>query len=89
MIYVVIYALVSVLVFGYLGFWVAVECGRGRIEGFVLGALFGPLGVIIVGLLPKFPYEKMIEDARNSPNSQSSADVYRDLKAVEEWHRTH
>ena len=36
MAYLIGYFLVSLIVFGYLGFWVAVECGRGGIEGFVL-----------------------------------------------------
>lgn len=40
------------LVFGLLGRWVADQCGRRGSEGFVLGFLFGPVGVIIEALLP-------------------------------------
>jgi hypothetical protein len=39
--------------FGALGWYVAIQCGRSEIEGLVLGVLFGPLGALVVGLLPK------------------------------------
>lgn len=41
--------------FSALASWVAIQCGRSVVEGFVLGLLFGPLGVIVESLLPKFP----------------------------------
>ena len=40
------------LLFALLGAWVAGIKGRGGTEGCLLGALFGPLGVIIEALLP-------------------------------------
>jgi hypothetical protein len=42
-----------VAMFGYLGQWVAHECGRNEREGFWLGILFGPLGLILEALLPR------------------------------------
>ena len=76
-------ALVSAGIFGWLGSWVARQCGREPIEGAILGVFFGPFGVIVEGLLPKFPYEKQIRD------SSPPADVVRDEKVIREWHRTH
>jgi hypothetical protein len=38
--------------FAGLGYWVADQKGRSTTEGAVLGFLFGPLGVLIVALLP-------------------------------------
>ena len=59
----VVAVLVQLFVFGYFGFWVAGQCGRNPLEGYILGALFGPIGVIVEALLPKFPYEKHVRDA--------------------------
>jgi hypothetical protein len=42
----------SAVVFGSLGIYVAAQKGRSPGEGFVLGAIFGPLGCLIVALLP-------------------------------------
>lgn len=46
-----IIAVVAVLM-GLLGAWVASQKGRPAAEGLLLGAVFGPLGVIIEALLP-------------------------------------
>lgn len=46
-------------VFGYLGSWVAEQCGRDTVEGLVLGALFGVFGVLIEALLPHHPRDRM------------------------------
>jgi len=35
-----------------LGAWVAAQKARGAAEGFLLGLLFGPFGVLIEALLP-------------------------------------
>jgi hypothetical protein len=43
------------VLFACLGIYVAEQCGRKSSEGFLLGLMFGPLGVVIVGLLPKPP----------------------------------
>lgn len=43
---------VGFVVFGMLGRHVAVQKHRGVAEGFWLGGLFGPLGVLVVALLP-------------------------------------
>lgn len=39
-------------IFAGLGYYVAGQRGRPEVEGVVLGFLFGPLGVLIVLLLP-------------------------------------
>jgi hypothetical protein len=38
--------------FGGLGYYVAAQKGRPEAEGLLLGFLFGPLGVLLVALLP-------------------------------------
>ncbi len=38
--------------FGGLASYVAYERRRSELEGFFLGFVFGPLGVIVIGLLP-------------------------------------
>ncbi len=43
---------VMMFVFGMLGLWTASQKRRSTTEGFVLGAFFGPLGVVLEGLLP-------------------------------------
>jgi hypothetical protein len=50
-----LYAVVWLVLFGSLGYWVAHQCGRNPDEGMILGFLFGPIGVLVEGLLPKFP----------------------------------
>jgi hypothetical protein len=45
-------ALISWLVFGVFGVWVACEKGRNELEGLFLGLFFGPFGVLIEALLP-------------------------------------
>jgi hypothetical protein len=46
------------LVCGLLGRWVAFQCGRETSEGFWLGFLFGPLGVVLEALLPHREYDE-------------------------------
>lgn len=43
---------VMALICGVLGRFVATQKGRPSTEGFMLGLLFGPFGVLIEGLLP-------------------------------------
>jgi hypothetical protein len=51
-----LYALLVLwLIFAGLGYYVAVQKGRPEAEGLVLGFLFGPLGCLIVALLPSGP----------------------------------
>lgn len=45
-------ALAGILLWGPLGAWVASQKRRALGEGFVLGAVFGPFGVLIEALLP-------------------------------------
>jgi hypothetical protein len=43
------------LVFGFLCSWIAGRRGRSRVQGFVLGFLFGPVGIIVELVLPRVP----------------------------------
>ncbi len=47
-----IFLVVSAAVFGGFGAWIAAQKRRGIFEGFVLGLLFGPLGVLVEAMLP-------------------------------------
>jgi hypothetical protein len=42
----------GLILWGPLGSWVAAQKGRGGMEGFLLGAVFGPFGVLVEALLP-------------------------------------
>lgn len=44
--------LVSALLFGGLGLYIASQKHRSLAEGWILGAMFGPVGCIIAALLP-------------------------------------
>jgi hypothetical protein len=48
-------AVISAVVFGIFGRWVAGQRSRSRTEGMWLGILFGPLGVLVEALLPSNP----------------------------------
>lgn len=45
--------LASAAIFGLFGAWIATQRDRPGGEGFILGAIFGPLGVIVEVLLPQ------------------------------------
>lgn len=45
--------LIVASVFAVFGSWVSGQCGRRQGEGFLLGLLFGPVGVIVSALLPR------------------------------------
>ena len=49
---IVLIGLIFMVVWASLGIWIAEQKGRGQGEGMILGALLGPLGVIIEALLP-------------------------------------
>jgi hypothetical protein len=58
-------ALVSVwLAFGVAGYYVAGQKRRSTAEGFWMGVLFGPLGVLIEALLPTITPEKPVRKSR-------------------------
>jgi hypothetical protein len=40
------------IVFGFFGAWISGEKGRDRNQGMAIGFLFGPLGCLILALLP-------------------------------------
>ncbi len=40
-------------ILGAIGTWVANQCGRGNREGFWLGFILGPFGLILVAMLPR------------------------------------
>jgi hypothetical protein len=39
------------LIFAAVGYWTALQCGHSVREGAILGALLGPLGVILIPML--------------------------------------
>ena len=43
---------VFICVFAGLGSWITSQKRRSAVEGFIVGGLFGPLGCLIVALLP-------------------------------------
>ena len=47
--------IVGLIILGILGAWVSAQKNRDGLEGFLLGCLFGPLGVLIAALLPTLP----------------------------------
>jgi hypothetical protein len=53
MLYVVAWLCAWVVLFGGLGLYVALQCGRAALEGVLLGALLGPVGVFLVAVLPR------------------------------------
>ena len=60
-------AILSSVIMGFLGSYVAIEKNRSGTEGFLLGLLFSLIGVIIVALLPtkEKPKEIVISDEEN------------------------
>ncbi|AGA28609.1 hypothetical protein [Singulisphaera acidiphila] len=59
----------GIALFGGFGSWVASQKGRQPVEGMMLGAVFGPLGVLIEALLPQGP-------GRNRPSKSSRSDFW-------------
>jgi uncharacterized membrane protein YeaQ/YmgE (transglycosylase-associated protein family) len=49
---IVLLVMLEIVIFGSLAGWIGQQKGRRPEEGMLLGALFGPLGVIVVALLP-------------------------------------
>jgi hypothetical protein len=52
----VMYVVVWAVVFGCFGWYVAAQGRRDWLEGFFLGAIFGPFGVIVTALLLLNPH---------------------------------
>ncbi len=50
--------LIAWFAFGCFASWVASQKERSLLEGFILGALFGPLGVLVEALLPSQRIER-------------------------------
>jgi hypothetical protein len=55
-----------VFVFGALGSWIAMQKNRDNSEGFALGCIFGPLGVLIEALLPTLSDHSSQKDSDHS-----------------------
>src|ERR1022692_465029 len=47
-----VFAILYLVICGHLGAHVAIEKGRGWVEGAVFGVLLGPLGAIVMALMP-------------------------------------
>ena len=60
-----VFFVTTVVVFGFsiLGGWLAREKNRDATEGYALGFLFGPFGVLIEALLPTFTTEQAAQRA--------------------------
>jgi hypothetical protein len=65
--------LIFAFVFGSLGNWIACQKNRDGGEGFLLGCLFGPLGVIIEAVLPTISNEAIAAAER----AQAQEDAWR------------
>jgi hypothetical protein len=66
---------ISAIVFGLLGRYIAKQKNRSGAEGFWLGLLFSALGIIIVALLPnreKFSTENRFENQYNDDDMRKS-----------------
>jgi alpha/beta superfamily hydrolase len=50
---VVVGLLAWLIAFGFLGRYVSQQCGRSTTEGIFLGCIFGPLGAILVAIMPR------------------------------------
>ena len=70
-----------VVVFAMLGAYVASQCGRSVGEGVLLGALIGPVGVIIVALLPRPVRRQPIRRLVECTEPESTADD----EVIQEW----
>src|SRR3974377_1465552 len=79
------------LVFGGLGGWIADQKSRDAGEGACLGFVFGPLGVLIEGLLPQgqpkpmqlATEEQRVEWARVERDAAIAQQAREEAKAVE------
>jgi hypothetical protein len=49
----IIAVVVGAIGFGFFGLWVSIQKCRSPVEGFVIGLLFGPLGVVVEAILPQ------------------------------------
>lgn len=50
--------------FGLLGLWVSTQKHRNPFEGFILGFVFGPLGVLIAALVPSVSPDELRRQAQ-------------------------
>ncbi len=69
-----------VLVYAVLGSWIAVQNGRRKVEGGVLGFLLGPFGVLVEAILPS----RRVPERPRGPHSLSDADLVRRFPAIAE-----
>ena len=63
--------LITAIVFGLLGRYIAKQKNRSGAEGFWLGVLFSALGVIIVALLPNKEINSTTDKLDVRPNYES------------------
>ena len=68
------------LVYTILGCWIAVQNGRRKVEGGVLGLLLGPLGVVVEAFLPS----RRASERHRGPHLLSDADLLRKYPAIAE-----
>lgn len=71
--------LLGVFVWGPLGMWVAIQKAREAGEGYLLGLIFGPFGILIEAMLPvgtaaKPPRERLESWPATSPRTAAEDD---------------
>ena len=70
---------------GGLAAWIAGQKNRPRMEGFLLGSLFGPLGVLVEALLPSLreserPRVPVAREAESEHLSSAIHEVQRQIR---------
>lgn len=65
---------IGAVIMAIFGAWVAAQKNRGASEGFLLGLIFGPLGVVIEALLPTLSSTAKTASAR-APGGKTAMSV--------------
>lgn len=76
-------AFMVALAFGFFGAWICGEKGRDRNPGMIIGFLFGPLGCLILALLPA--KEKTPARTRRTARRAAWEDETDDFRVPEAW----
>jgi drug/metabolite transporter (DMT)-like permease len=50
-----VWVIIALVVSALTGYYISAEKGRGGFEGFLLGLLFGPIGLLLAVLMPEPP----------------------------------
>lgn len=69
---------VFMVLFGCLGAYVAIQCGRPGLEGAVICLLLGPVGLFLVAILPR--HTRDIAAPQRATNERAVSDFLGNLK---------